>query len=289
MFYYFYDTPFSAGTQLDQIDVYTGNGVQTEFVLVNKTIGKLGSTVVFNSTQYAQYNNTLTKNIASGSFITSSAPANGSLGVAPGISALTGAAYDTDNVDGETNPREVEVPFWYGDPYNINQYAYLGFPSDAGIGISFVSQTSGFGAQASWCQLSCASPSGGVLGYGATGETLWVAPLIVYGTLAASSAAAASSIMCGNASSFTAGDYIVFNQGAPNFEICRIDSINGPGYQLNIGLGGPNFSHSAGEQIFVALRKGWAKFTIPLNQTNGTAANYYNLGFRRKGRIIARP
>ena len=289
MLYFFYDTPFSVATQLDRVDVYTGNGTQTEFVLVNKTIGELGSTEEFNSTQYAQYNNTLTKDVPDNSFITSSAPPNGSQGVAPGISALSADAYDTDNVPGLTNPRETEVAFWYGDPYNINQYSYLGFPSDPGIGISFVSLTSGFGADPSWCQLSCASPSGGVLGYGATGETLWVAPLVAFGTLGASCAAAASSIICGTASSFTAGDYIVFNQGAPNFEICRVDNVNGPAWQLDIGLGGPNFAHSSGEQIFAALRQGWAKFTIPLDQTNGAAANYYNLGFRRKGRIIARP
>lgn len=127
------------------------------------------------------------------------------------------------------------------------------------------------------------------MSYQASGTTLWVAPLRSYGTLSASCAAAASSIFCGTASTFEAGDYIAFSVGAFNFEICRIDAVNGPSYQLDIGLGGPNFAHSEGEQIFTALRKGWAKFTIPENQTNGTAANYYNLGFRRKFRITARP
>ncbi len=288
MLYFFYNTPFSVGTQLDQVDTYTGDGTTTEFVLVNKTIGKLASTVVFNGTQWAQYNGTLSKNISNNSFITSSPPPAGSSGVAPGISALAAAAFDNEDVEGVTNPREVEVPFWYGDPYNINQYGYYGYPSDPGIGISFVNLTSGYGASASWCQLACASPSGGALTYAPSGDTLWVSPLYAFGGLSASSLAAASSIFCGTASTFQAGDYIAINPGGSSFEICKIADISGINYRLDLADGGPNFQHGVDEQIFQALRKGWVKFTIPVNQTNNTAANYYNLGFRRKGRILAR-
>lgn len=289
MLYFFYETPFSVGTQLDPVDTYAGTGAQVTFTLVNKQVGSLASTITFNNTQYAQYSNGFTKNASNNTFTLATAPANGSVGVAPGISALTGAAFDNDNVPGVTNPREVEVPFWYGDPYNINQFTYLGFPADPGIGISFVNETSGFGADTSWCSLACANASGGPLTYGATGSGIWVGPLNAFGSLAASAAAGASSIFCGTASSFTAGDYIAFNVGQVNFEICHISNVVPFSYRIDLDSGGPNFDHAEGELFYAALRKGWAKFTIPTNQTNNSAANYYNLAIRRRARINARP
>lgn len=289
MLYFFYNTPFSIGTQLDPQDTFVGTGVQTNFVLQNKSIGELGSTITANNVQYAQYSSGFTKDAGTNSFTLATAPPLGANIVAPGISALTAAAFDNE-VEGETNPRIAEVPFWYGDPYNINQFEYFGFPSDPGIEISLANLTSGYGAESSWCALACASPSGGALTYGATGASLWVAPLFAIGSLAASANAGASSILVGAASSgFISGDYICINPGGSNFEICHVSDMNASIWRLYLDSGGPNFNHAPGELVFTALRKGWVRVEIPLNQTNNSAANYYNLGFRRKGRIIARP
>lgn len=288
MFYFFYNTPFSVGTQLDQVDVFVGDGSTKTFQLVNNTAGTLGSTITFNNTQYAQYSGGFTKNSTNNTIALATAPPAGSNGVAPGVAAITGAAFD-NAVTGVANSQVVQIPFWYGDPYNINQFTYAGFPTDPGIEIQVVNETPGFGAQASWCQLACAAVNGSPLAFQASGTPLYVAPINTYGSLLASSAAGASSIFCATASTFVAGDYIAINVGQLNFELCQISNVAGTSYRLDIAGGGPNFAHNPGELIYTAVRGGWIQVTIPTNQTNNTAANYYNLALRRKGIIGARP
>jgi len=93
----FSDESFSAGSQLDPVDTFVGDGVTTTFVLVNKSVQRLGATIQAGGTLYNFYNTTgatFTTNALLNSFTLSSAPPAGAQIVAPGITQLVSAAFD---------------------------------------------------------------------------------------------------------------------------------------------------------------------------------------------------
>jgi hypothetical protein len=275
-------------TQVGPVDSFLGDGSTTTFTLVNKTASQLGSTIQANNIQYAQFLGGFSKNTITNTFTLSTAPPLNASIVAPAAAALLAGAFDNNNVTGNGD-NITQVPFWLGDPYNISQYAYYGFPQDPGILISINNLASSYGAQTSWCQLACSDSSGNALTFQATATPLYTAPIYAFGTLAASSAGGASSIMSGQASGgFIPGDYIALNPGASNFEICHVSNVLASTYTVVLDSGGPNFQHAAGEYFFTCARKFWLQVTIPIGQTNNTAANYYNLSPRRRALINAR-
>lgn len=280
---------FTSGELIDLVDVFVGNGVTTTFVCVNKSVQRLASTITVGSVQYAQYNGGFTKNVSNNSFTLASAPANGTVVVAPGINMLTFPVFDQDNVPGELKPRVNEQPFWLGDPTDINNQYYNNLPQFAGIQISINDLISATGAQTSWCQLACADPTTGLaMTYGATGVALYTAAIQSFGVAFASATAGASSIFCSTASTFLVGDYVTINLGTPSQEIRKVALVSNSsgGY---IGLTTTfDFPHYIGETIFTTGRKFWCKVTAPLDVGGGQAVNFYDEGPRARGRIVSR-
>jgi hypothetical protein len=276
----FRDTPFDPSTEVDLVDVFTGNGSQTTFVLSNKSGQRLASTITFDSTQYYQYNGGFTKTDTD--FTLSSAPPANSQGVAPGVSYLGFSAFDTDDVDGVTNPRINEVAFYVGDPYNIHLSKYENLPNLQGIELSFVDLVSSSGAEISWVQLACATQdaAGTALTYSATGTSLYTVNINAFGTLASSAVAGGTSLICGTASSFYVGDYIFINKGGGTQEIKKITAYNG---QFGLTVTALDFAHSPGETVYACARKFWAKMTVPSGVSGGTPTNFYDLGLRLRG------
>lgn len=285
--HFYYNTPFNAGTQIDPVDTFTGDGSTKTFTLVNKTATRLATTLQTNTTEYFQYTGGFTKNTVSNTFTTQSTVANGLTIVAPGLSGLTAAAFDQDVVDGVTDPRVVEVPFWMADTETIHLYQYLSLPGTDGIEISVLDYLAGVGADVSWCQLAPSSTNGIALTYGATGENLYTGDLTATTILAASSADTATTLSVESASDFTAGDYIIIDIGQSTAEVRQISSINTLTNVITLATA-LQYSHYIGETVFTCGRKFWLKVTIPLNFNNNVPINFYDLALRRRGRAVAR-
>lgn len=277
---------FIAGDIIDPIDSFIGDGVTSTFVLVNKSVQRLASTITVDGNQYYQYNGGFTKDILANSFTLSVIPPFNSQIVAPGITQLVSDVFDQDPVPGVVDPLVSEKAFWFGDTTDIQNQYYTGLPSLPGIQISLTDLISSIGAQTSWCQFASADPTTGLaMTYEATGAILYTAPINAFGTLTASAANGASSVMCAEASSFLVGDYLYLNVGGGNQEIRKVSTLSASsiGFTTNF-----DFSHASGETIMTMGRKAWLKVTMPVNAANNTATNFYDLALRGLGRIVSR-
>lgn len=285
MLKFYRDLAFNAGTLIDSVDLFTGDGSTTSFDVVNKSISQVGSTIQAEATQYFRFNGGF---VISGNQVTlSSAPSFNAQGIIPGLSALVLSAYDQDDVEGVTNPRINEQSFYLADPDDIGFFQYENRPNDAGIQVCFVDNASNVGATLAWVQLACADVNGNALTYAATGECIYTANISMFGTLWASSTAGASSIYVDTASGFIPGDYIVINIGNPTSEIRKITAVNGSGQILSI-TGNTNYPHYSGETVYTCGRKFWAKLTVPLDAVGGEASNLYDISLRRSCKRVQR-
>lgn len=284
---FFTDESFTAGSTLDPVDTFTGNGSTTTFTLTQKSAQRLSSTIQAGSNQYYQYNGGFTKNIAAGTFTLSSAPGLNTQIVAPGISQIVCPVFDQNVVAGVTNPRVYETPVWIGDGSSIQNFSYSNLPQLSGIEISLVDLVSSAGANTSWFQLAPANVDGTVGIYGATGAALFTPALQAFGTTLASASASANAVFCATASTFAAGDYIAINIGNSSQEYKKITTINNTTGQMTLSTN-LDFSHVIGETVFTCGRKFYLKVTIPTNAASNTATNFYDTALRRRGRIISR-
>lgn len=281
--HYYLEETLNSGSQIDPLDSFTGNGSSATFTLVYKDATRLGSTVTVESTQYYQYNGGFTK--GSNSFTLSSTPVTNAQIVAPGITALTASAFDQDVVDGETNPRVTEVPFYLADTNEIHLQYYTNLPSAPGLEISLVNMVSSFGADLTWCQLACANVDGTAGTYGTAGAGLYTSAIQSFGTVSASATAGASSINCSNSSTFIPGDYVIINIGNSTREIRKVSSVTSTAINFTTAF---DFAHYTGETIYACGRKFWMKVTIPTNAANNLPTNFYDVGLKRRGKIISR-
>lgn len=276
---FFRDLPLNSGSQLDAIDLFTGDGVTTTFPFSNKTSSQVGGTIQAGATQYFRFNGGF---VVSGSQVTlSSAPPPMAEGIIPGVSGLVLSAYDQSVVTGVTNPRIDEDSFILADVDDIGYFQYDPKPGDTGIQLLFVDNASAVGATLAWVQLACSDPSTGLaMTYSATGASLYTPSINMLGTIWASSEASASSIYVDTASGFIQGDYIIINIGNATSEVRKITSVNGAGQILAI-TGNTNFPHYVDETVYTIGRKFWAKLTVPVDANNGEAINLYDISLRR--------
>lgn len=267
--------PFIPQNKLDLLDTFVGNGVQTGFTLVRKSTTFMAASVQAGTLYYSRYNNGYTINNSS-TFTFSTAPANGAQIVVPGVSTLVFTGYDQSSVPGVTGSANViDVPFYLADDGStIASTTYLAAPGQNGIALFFSNQATAAGAQTSWSQLSCADASGNIIGYAATGTTLYVGEMFGFTTLSASAAAGATTFVVNAASAITTGDYIWVNLGNGTQENVKVTNVSGS----TITIGGFNYDHFAGETVFVTGRKYWARITIPINALGGIPGNLINLG-----------
>ncbi len=281
------DESFTSGSAVDLVDSFTGNGSSATFVCLNKSIQRLASTIQVEGVQYYQYNGGFTKDLGTNSFTLSAIPPLNAQISAPGITQLVVPGFDQEVVPGVANPRVVEVPFWVGDGSTINNNIYSNLPQYSGIQVSLVDVISSTGAQISWCQLSPSDVAGSPISYGATGAPLYTPPISSFGTLTTTATAGASSVFCGTASSFTAGDYVYLNIGGLNQEVRKVQAVSGSSGRLDLATG-LDFQHDPGESCITCGRKLWVRVTIPLNGANNEPANFYDLGLQVLGRVISR-
>jgi hypothetical protein len=274
------DSPFNLGTEVELIDTFVGDGITVTFPVINKVGSRVGPTIQYDNIQVNRYNGGFS--ISGNNVIFADPPPNAAVGVIPGINnVLVSLLFDQDNVDGLTNPRVLETPFWLADPDTIEQFQYDRLPSLIGIQISVKDSILVAGAATSWCQLACSTTDevGVATSYLATGVELYTGPLDTQGTVAADEFANASSVTSDNASDFQLGDYIKIGSGLITQEIVKIIGFEDPNKLL---ITGTDNAHDIGEYIFTCGRKFWLKTTVPLNAVDGIATNLYDLGIRRK-------
>lgn len=284
------DQPFSLTEIVDQVDIYISDGTP-DYTLSNLTNIQVGSTIQFDQTQYYRYNGGFT---VSGDTVTlSSAPLSGAQGVIPGLNCLTVNAFDTDDVPGVTNPRVKEIEFYIGNNQDIYLESYEGLPGQPGIQIGFVTLISSGGADNTWLQLACSTQDsdGTAMTYAAATSSIYSLPIDGFALLSSTSVSANSTsfIVSGVSGTFLAGDYIRLNPGEVNDETVHLISITeGVSGGTRFETSPLNYSHSSGEPIYDAIRKFWAKLTVPLNATSHTAQNYLSVGLRLIGQTLSR-
>jgi len=218
-------------------------------------------------------------------FTLSAIPVTNAQIVAPGISALTATAFDQDVVDGVTNPRISEVPFYLADTSEIHLQSYTNLPQYNGVEVSLVNLVSSFGADLTWCQLACANVDGTAGTYASAGTAIYTAAIQSFGTVSASAAAGASSINCSNSTTFISGDYVIINTGQATQELRKVHSTTSTAFNFTTAF---DFPHYSGETIYACGRKFWLKVTIPTNAANNLPTNFYDVGLRRRGKIVSR-
>src|SRR3990167_2144609 len=281
----FVDDPFIPAQEADQVDTYTGTGLQTEFTLVNKNALEVGSMSQADSTQYIKVNGAYTTDVDAGTVTFTNAPAVNTQIVIPGISSVNFTVFDQDDIDGEVTPREDEQQFFVGDfDSEIGIYKYLEIPNQNGLELTFIDLISSAGADIVWTQLACADANGDPLTYASTGSAIYTAPLNALTTLSASADVSASSCQVVAASGFYEGDYIVVNVGNATEEVVKITAIADNVFSIS----GFDFEHSVDENVHQAGRAFWAKVTIPLNAAGNEAVNLIDLGLRIKAKKVQR-
>lgn len=263
--------PANGGTEVTEIDTFVTDGGDT-YPVVNKPITSVASTLEYSSTFKNQYNGGFTK---SGSdIVLDTTPVPGLQGVIPGTGHISLAAYDQNNVPGNSNPRVNEVDIYIGDVSTINQYQYFAPSGENGIGIIFVDNITGIGAALSMVSLACTDGAGTALTYQATGTALRIPAFSAFGLVAASADQGTNSITCGSASDFIPGRWVEFNIGQPTSEIIQVSSITDWTLTFSSSF---NYPHYIDETIYDCLQQLKARFVVPENATGGVAANLLNI------------
>jgi len=289
---FYNNTPFNSGTALDALDFGTGDGSTTTFPVINKTGTRVGSTVEFGSTEF--FRNTGGVVISGNNVILNSPPINGSQGVIPGVQALVLSAFDNDSVPivptiNSPAPRQSAQKFFIINMDDIAIKQHNAAPSSNGINVFFADNISNVGPNLSWVQLACADPvTGAMMTPLATGVTLKLPPISAFSPLASSISAGQPLIYVVAASGFTPGAYCLLNPGQVNQEEVHVTAVNTSTNILTIDSN-LNFAHTTSENIYHNGWAAWALMTVPVNATNNTAQNYYNLGLERQCITIQRP
>ena len=271
----YYAEPFDASTEVDVNDTFLGNGATTTFTLSQKTNLKLGSTVQASNVLYYYYNGGFTKS-GTYDFTLSSPPGNGTGIVATGLSYLPFRAYDLAVVEGVTNPRVSELPFYIGNVDDIYLNKYIAAAGLSGISLSFVDHVSGdVVADTTWMKLASATQdlAGTAMTY--VSGTMLTTEISAFCTLLCSVSGGATTLVAdtiGHANSFVDGDYIVINRGGLNQEVRKFLSNSGQ----TMTVSQLTYSHVANETVYACARKFFAKMTVASNSVGNNAENFSN-------------
>ena len=286
------DQPFNESTEINLDDFYLDlNGTDSTFTLANKTNLQMGATVQANLVEYYLYNGGFTK-VSTDQFTTNVPPAIGSNLVAPGINPLILSAFDQLNVDGVSASNVYQNYFYLGDNVDIATTEYQGLNSkNQMISLIFRDQI-GYGATTAMVQLACATQDapGTPMTFIATGAEMLTPGFTAFTTVAASSVAGDTLITVNSsadASEFIIGDYITINVGNPTYEVTKLLAVGGvSGNQLTVTQ--TTYNHYIGESIYDTHRKFWAQLTVPVNFTDNSPQNYYNISLYCQATFISR-
>lgn len=262
-------TPFNAGTKVSLIDKFIGDGVNSIFgPLVNKPGTEVGSSVQVDNVLFPRFNGAAI--VDGDDIVLSSIPLAGQEILIPGTNHIVFPASDQNDALG----RIYETSAFLADVETIQNFIYKAQPGNSGIKLQFVNKLALDGADASWFQLAPANPDGSVGVYLGAGLPLYTPNIEAADNLASGVLSGASTFDVADGSQFTAGDYVMLDQGQVTQEIVKIASISMNTITIFSSL---SFSHSMGAGVLTVGRKFWMKMTVPLNITGGTAMNFYGV------------
>ena len=277
------NTPFNIGTQVDYNDYFLGNGVDTQFTLVNKTGMELGAIIQAGNLQFAEFNEGFTK--VGNTFTLSQVVGNATI-IAPGIIRAVLRAYDQTSVIGVVNPNISETKLYIIDPADIGLQQYEKPPTLAGIRVTPVDKDI-FGpstaASASWIQFAPNLANNTPGTYGAGGAALFERDIKGRSTLTANSSIGATSIDVVDGTKFAAGDFIQIDWSFGDAEIVYINSI--ASNTLNISP--TSNAHVIGDNVHQVGWAFWAKLTLPA-PVAGSPQNYFDIAIDLLVDIISR-
>lgn len=274
---FYRNTPFNPSTKLGLNDTATGTGSTATFNLTNKNGLEMANATQVDATLYLRTISGFTVDTVNNRITLVSTPALNSKIVMPSLYYFPISAFDVDPVQGITNPRVKELPFYiFANDIGIRTYKKLS--SLSGVAISLVDQASA-GASLNWVQIACADCSGAALTYQATGTTLYTDDIARSSTMAVACITNASSIQVASASSFICGDYITINYSGSSEEVVQILGVNTSTNILTIS--GTNFPHYIGQYVYTSGRKFWIKLTLPLNVAGGEAFVFFNIAYNK--------
>lgn len=277
-------TPFAAANKVTPMDSATGDGINPDVDLLNKSgilladMNQVETQKFFRSAGYTLVGNTVTFD---------SVPAINARILLPGSNGLLLRVYDKDDVPGELTPREFAAEWWLIDNETIETLQYIASGDLEGIEVSMYDFFGGtLDALAEWFQLAPGLPDGTEGTYEAAGDPLYFRDIKAKDFLLADTPAPATVIELEDASEFEAADYIRINPSdEDNTEIRRILSIDGNELTLS---GAFDLDHLAGEPVFHIGYKGFLKVIIPLDATDNEATILANVALRRRYDFEAR-
>jgi hypothetical protein len=281
------DTSFTVATQVDKVDLATGDGVTNTFPLTNLTGLEVGSTITVGSQQYYRYNGGFA--ISGDNVVFSVTPPANTQIVIPGVSQLIMNAFDTDDIEDVDSPRVKEIRAYVVDVTEIGSYSYEAMPGLDGVRLVYTDLVSSSGATLAYVQLACSNATGGPGSYAATGDPLYLPPITAWGTLATSYAQSGTPITVAVANSsangpFYVNDYAVINAGGSSQEVTQITAVSGS----SITITGTNYPHYTDETFSRAGQSFWIKLTVPEGAAGGQAVNLYDLGLRVTAKQVSK-
>ncbi len=266
------DTPASPATKVDQNDYGEGDAIETTFNLLNKLGINMGETAqseetfwnrsVLGSMSVDNLANTVTLN---------SPPDVGAVVILPGSKYIDIAAYDTDDVLGDPDPRVKQYPFYVGpeSSESIQLFKFVASPDQDGLIVQFVDIDPGFGAALTWLNIAPSLPDGSPGVYQSAVDPLFLEPIDGLTTMDNSQLAGDDIFDVADGAELTVGYILIIEPGTVREEQVRCLDVTGD----TVTTTPFGFDHAAGSQVFEYLQKVWVQTDIPENAAGGVPTN----------------
>lgn len=278
-FFAYFATPFNSGTQIHEIDVFAGNGVDKEWALVFKNGLQVGNSAQVDNNFYPRDNGQLI--VDGNNVILPSAPITGQTVIIPGQKSALFPVSDQNDAIGRT----VTIPLYFGDVGTPQFYRYKKVPGQSGIRLQMVDVMSASGgSDPSWFQFAPALADGSQGTLLSAGAALYTANLEGNDSLASPASIGDGTITLNDASLFVPGDFLMLDVGNGSQETLKISTISGNVCTVPALVG---VNHLAGANVLSVARKFYLKITVPLNAAGGIPKNLYNTVLTRYVYIVA--
>lgn len=276
-------TAFNAGTKVGRIDKYVSNGTQTEYVTTQKPSISMLPIVQAGNSKYRQSAGSLIKTPTG--FTLSSAPADGTIIIAPANNRLIFPVYNKAVIGGQEDQNSCVVPFWFVDAETISDYQYEAASDEDSILLSFIDHDENFGVLAEWFQFGYADPETGDPpgddDWLDAGEPFEIQNIDWNSELSNDYDALDSSIIVENVDDLISDETTIFLKVGQDAAIdhVQVESVN---YSTGeISLVTPlSYAHEEGEKIYLMGVKGYARLTVPVDTP--APNNYFDVGVKAK-------
>lgn len=251
----FNNMPLGSSNAVDRLDVYEGDGVNRIFQTLTKTVLRLANKVTAAALEWFRGTGTLTVDTGNNTFTTSTAPANGSVVLAPGITRVQWRVY-TRAADGPISDTKRLV---LADIEEIGVQAYRATDGETGLVVSVVDNDPENGALAQWITFAPELLDGTPGTFGAAGAPITLPEVSGESSLSADADFMDTSITVADGSQFQEGVIICVGYGTGTPDYVRVTDVTGNVLTITeLGT-----SHSEDEPVFEVGWPFYAKCEVP--------------------------